>query len=115
MAVNILCFLRMDKKAPSNATEGLPASEQVITLYCLIGEAVCSVQLLEDALSHSMAIRKTGRGSKNRSKGDETRNKYRKLTLGEAIMGSGSAQVGRTDGIPDRTNEAPSYAAGTHP
>ncbi len=70
----------MDKKSQLQAI-----TDPEIILSCLVGQAVCKIQLLEDALSTSMAIRKTGRGSKNRSKGDEIRNKYRKLTLGEAV------------------------------
>ena len=77
----------MNKKAK------FPTSEQINTLYRLIGEAVCAVQILEDALSHSMAIRKTAPGSKNLEQGDKTLKKYRRLTLGQAIKKAISEDV----------------------
>lgn len=34
-----------------------PASEELIKLYTLMGEALCAVQLIEDALSHVIAMK----------------------------------------------------------
>ena len=34
------------------------ANQDEINLYCLVGEALCMVQHLEDALSHSITLKK---------------------------------------------------------
>ena len=36
-----------------------PASQQELSLYCFVGESVCAVQHVEDALSHSIVLKKT--------------------------------------------------------
>lgn len=59
------------------------ASNQEISLYCLVGEAVCAVQHLEDALSHSIVIKKIGPASKKEA--DNLLVKHRSYTLGKAI------------------------------
>ena len=60
-----------------------PASEEEVALYCLVGEAVCYVQHLEDALSHTIALKHNTPSSKPEA--DERLEKYRKHTLGRAI------------------------------
>jgi hypothetical protein len=59
------------------------ASEQEITLYCLAGEALCAVQHVEDALSHSIVIKKTRPEEKKEA--DSLLDKHRSYTLGKAI------------------------------
>ena len=60
-----------------------PASQQEQTLYCLVGEAVSAVQYIEDALSHSMVLKKEK--PRLRSDADELLEKHRTYTLGSAI------------------------------
>lgn len=60
-----------------------PASQQELSLYCFIGESVCAVQHVEDALSHSIVLKKTKPLLK--SEGDKLLEKYRSYTLGQAI------------------------------
>lgn len=60
-----------------------PASEQEISLYCHIGEAVCTVQHVEDALSHSIVLK--GFTPLSRIEADQYLEKHRKYTLGNAI------------------------------
>ncbi len=59
------------------------ASPQELSLYCIIGEAVCAVQHVEDALSHSIVIK--GTKTRLRSEADNHLKKYHKYTLGTAI------------------------------
>ncbi|CEG55698.1 hypothetical protein [Legionella fallonii] len=64
-----------------------PASQDEITLYCLMGEALCMVQHLKDAISHSITL--TRDVKKLRSIPFEMANKhldkYHSYTLGQAI------------------------------
>lgn len=60
-----------------------PASQQELSLYCLIGESVCAVQHLEDALSHSIVIMRTS--TLLRKVADKLLEKHRKFTFGKAI------------------------------
>lgn len=60
-----------------------PASEQEIFLYCHVGEAVCTVQHVEDALSHSIVLK--GFAPPSRIEADQCLEKHRKYTLGKAI------------------------------
>ncbi|MBU0480569.1 MAG: hypothetical protein KKG47_05660 [Proteobacteria bacterium] len=60
-----------------------PASKQEISLYCLVGESVCAVQHVEDALSHSIVLKKTK--PQLRSEADQLLEKHRSYTLGKAI------------------------------
>lgn len=60
-----------------------PASEQEISLYIFIGESVCMVQHLEDALSHSIVMKKVERHL--REEADKQLEKHRTYTLGNAI------------------------------
>lgn len=59
------------------------ASDHEISLYCHVGEAVCSVQFVEDALSHSIVLKAGTPPSK--AEADQSLEKYRKYTLGKAI------------------------------
>lgn len=64
-----------------------PASQNEINLYCLIGEAVCMVQILEDALSTSITLKKEVKkpGAIPLEVANKLREKYRSYTLGNAI------------------------------
>jgi len=64
-----------------------PASQDEINLYCLIGEAVCMVQLLEDALSTSITLKN---GVKKphaipKEEANKIREKHLTNTLGNAV------------------------------
>ncbi len=59
------------------------ASEQELTLYCIAGEALCAIQHVEDALSHSIVIKKTRPELKKEA--DNLLDKHRSYTLGKAI------------------------------
>ncbi len=59
------------------------ASEQELTLYCVAGEAVCAIQHVEDALSHSIVLKKISPESKKEA--DNLLDKHRSYTLGNAI------------------------------
>lgn len=60
-----------------------PAPPYQLKLYCFIGEAMCSIQLLEDALSHYFVIKKFGKITEEEA--NRYREKYRLHTLGQAI------------------------------
>ena len=60
-----------------------PASQQELSLYCFVGESVCAVQHLEDALSNSIVLKKTK--PRLRSEADQLLEKHRSYTLGKAI------------------------------
>lgn len=64
-----------------------PATQNEINLYCLIGEAVCMVQILEDALSASITLKKEIKnpGAIPLKEANTLREKYRSYTLGRAI------------------------------
>lgn len=59
------------------------ASDQEVSLYCLVGEAVCAVQHVEEALSHSIVIKKLRPEIKKEA--DNLLETYRSYTLGKAI------------------------------
>ena len=59
------------------------ASQQELSLYCFVGESVCAVQHVEDALSHSIVLKKTK--PPLRSEADQLLGKHRSYTLGNAI------------------------------
>ncbi|WP_318345681.1 hypothetical protein [Flagellimonas baculiformis] len=59
------------------------ASKNEIILYTFLGESLCAVQILEDALSHSIVLKKTEPDQKKEA--DELLKKQRKYTLGKAI------------------------------
>jgi hypothetical protein len=58
-------------------------SDQEKALYCLAGEALCAVQHVEDALSHSIVMKKTKPWQ--RKEADNLLEKHRTYTLGRAI------------------------------
>lgn len=59
------------------------ASEKEITLYSCLGECLCAVQILEDAISHSIVIKKTNPNQKEEA--DILLEKHRRYVLGKAI------------------------------
>lgn len=59
------------------------ASEKDILLYTCLGESLCAVQILEDALSHSIVIKKTEPHEKK--KADEFLMEQRSYTFGKAL------------------------------
>lgn len=65
----------------------ISASQNEIILYCLIGEAVCIAQILEDALSALITLKREVKtpGGIPREEADKLREKYRLYTLGKAI------------------------------
>lgn len=60
-----------------------PASDQELSLYTFVGEAVCAVQHVEDALSHLIVLKKVPPQSKQQA--DQLLEKHRSYTLGRAI------------------------------
>jgi hypothetical protein len=60
-----------------------PASQQELSLYCFVGESVCAVQHVEDALSHSIVLKKTK--PRLRPEADQLLKEHRSYTLGKAI------------------------------
>ena len=60
-----------------------PASEQEISLYTFFGESVCMIQHVEDALCHSIVLKKVERHL--RPEADQLLEKHRSYTLGKAI------------------------------
>lgn len=60
-----------------------PASQQELSLYCYVGEAISAVQHVEDAISHSIALKKSK--TRLKSEGDKLLEKHRSYTLGKAI------------------------------
>lgn len=60
-----------------------PASEQELSLYCFVGEALCAIQHIEDALSHSIVLKNSVPPSKTEA--DQLLEKHRSYTLGKAI------------------------------
>ncbi|WP_431164498.1 hypothetical protein [Tenacibaculum halocynthiae] len=59
------------------------ASDNEKFLYCILGEALCAVQVLEDALSHYIVLKKTKPSQKK--KADNLLKKQRFYTFGKAI------------------------------
>jgi len=60
-----------------------PASDQELSLYVLVGEAICAVQHVEDALSHLIVLKNVTPSSKQEA--DQRLEKHRFYTLGKAI------------------------------
>jgi len=60
-----------------------PASQQELSLYCFVGESICAIQHVEDALSHSIILKKTK--ARLRSEADKLLEEHRSYTLGKAI------------------------------
>lgn len=61
----------------------IPANQDEITLYCFIGEALCKVQIVEQALSHSITLKMNPAETKERA--DEFLKQQQSYTLGKAI------------------------------
>lgn len=59
------------------------ASKNEITLYTFLGESLCAVQFLEDAISHSIVIKKTEPHEKKEA--DILLKEHKKYTLGKAL------------------------------
>ena len=59
------------------------ASQQELSLYCFVGESVCAIQHVEDALSHSIVLKMTK--PRLRSEADQLLEEHRSYTLGKAI------------------------------
>lgn len=59
----------------------------MVALYCLMGEALCMIQHLEDALSHSLALKQSAKYPNNmlRDESNKALEKYRRYTLGQAV------------------------------
>lgn len=61
----------------------IPANNNEITLYCLIGEALLKTQIVEQALSHSITLKLNPFETKGRA--DEILERNQSYTLGHAI------------------------------
>lgn len=61
----------------------IPANTNEITLYCFLGEALLKIQMLEQALSHSITIKMNP--DETKEKADEFLKKQQRYTLGQAI------------------------------
>jgi uncharacterized protein YutE (UPF0331/DUF86 family) len=61
----------------------IPANQDEITLYCFVGEALWKIQIVEQALSHSITLKMNSAATKERA--DEFLKKYQSYTLGTAI------------------------------
>ena len=59
------------------------ASQQEASLYLFVGESVCAIQHLEDALSHSIVLKKFK--PRTKTEADQLLVKHRLYTLGQAI------------------------------
>lgn len=61
-----------------------PANQNELDFYCRIGEAVCAIQIMEDALSATITVKKHSEATK--AEFDEAYNKeYSRYTLGKAV------------------------------
>lgn len=61
----------------------IPASQNEITLYCFVGEALWKIQIVEQALSHSITLKMNPAVTKERA--DEFLTQHQSYTLGTAI------------------------------
>lgn len=61
----------------------IPANNNEITLYCFLGEGLLKIQMLEQALSHSITIKMNPDETKEIA--DEFLKKQQRYTLGQAI------------------------------
>jgi len=62
----------------------IPASQHEITLYCYTGEALWKIQIVEQALSHSITLKMNPEETKERA--DEFLKQHQSYTLGKAIQ-----------------------------
>lgn len=61
----------------------IPANNTEINLYCFLGEALLKIQMLEQALSHSITLKMNP--DETEEKADEFLKKQQRYTLGQAI------------------------------
>lgn len=61
----------------------IPANQDEITLYCFVGEALWKIQLVEQALSHSITLKLNPSAKKEHA--DEFLRQHQRYTLGQAI------------------------------
>ena len=61
----------------------IPANQDEITLYCFVGEALWKIQIVEQALSHSITLKMNPAATKQRA--DEFLKQHQSYTLGTAI------------------------------
>ncbi len=61
----------------------IPANQDEITLYCFVGEALWKIQIVEQALSHSITLKMNSAATKERA--DEFLKQHQSYTLGKAI------------------------------
>lgn len=61
----------------------IPANQNEITLYCIAGEALWKIQIVEQALSHSITLKLSPSATKERA--DEFLKQHQGYTLGKAI------------------------------
>ena len=61
----------------------IPANQDEITLYCFTGEALWKIQIVEQALSHSITLKMNPDETKERA--DEFLKQHQSYTLGKAI------------------------------
>ncbi|HLK27934.1 MAG TPA: hypothetical protein VKT28_05090 [Puia sp.] len=59
------------------------ANQDEITLYCFVGEALWKIQIVEQALSHSITLKMNPAATKERA--DEFLKQHQRYTLGTAI------------------------------
>ena len=61
----------------------IPANQDEITLYCFVGEALWKIQIVEQALSHSITLKMNPAVTKERA--GEFLKQHQSYTLGKAI------------------------------
>ena len=61
----------------------IPANQDEITLYCFVGEALWKIQIVEQALSHSITLKMNPAATKEHA--DEFLKQHQTYTLGTAI------------------------------
>jgi hypothetical protein len=61
----------------------IPASQDEITLYCFVGEALWKIQIIEQALTHSITLKMNPAETKERA--DKFLRQHQSYTLGAAI------------------------------
>lgn len=61
----------------------IPANNSEITLYCYLGEALIKIQMLEQALSHSITLKMNP--DETKEKADEFLKEHQRYTLGKAV------------------------------
>ena len=61
----------------------IPANKDEITLYCFVGEALWKIQIVEQALSHSITLKMNPAVTKERA--GEFLKQHQSYTLGKAI------------------------------